>query len=150
MQQSQRKLVAASLRDDRAGTELEEVLRRVKDWLTYSGQLRASPLPLAAHLEPAHRVPADWWQAPTAGEFKPSARSPHRSESLPRLAGHWKAASGGAQRLVYGINGPSPTLLLDGPQLREVLIHDPKGPGTSVRPLLPQEAWRLHGGTDDG
>ena len=36
-----------------------------------------------------------------------------------------------------------------GSYLKQILLHDPKGPASGVRALTEKEVWRLHGGTDE-
>ena len=107
-------------------------------------------MPMAAHLTPANLVPWEAWRTDGQGHLRIDPRAAGgRKGCLPRIVGHWVGQRQGQRQQVYGINGLTPTLMLDDGRLKEVLIKDLRGPPPQVRLLSELEAWKLHGGSDD-
>jgi len=77
------------------------------------------------------------------------SRIPRRGGPLDAIpVGHF-TTTGGLREVVYSTRGPLPGLRGDAWERSaeaRVLLHQPGGPLTGVRPLLPVEAWRAHGG----
>ena len=95
------------------------------------------------------KVPAEWWIKEVEGSLIVDPRIPRRggpTDALP--VGHLVSPSG-RREIVYSTQGPLPGLRA-GAWVREsdarILVHQPEGRESGVRPLLPEEAWRAHGG----
>lgn len=140
---ARRRVVALAWRSD-VPPARREVYNLTKDLVFPEGT------PCAHIMVPAAKVCTEWWLTPDQGVLTLDPRMPRRGGPLDAIpVGHFCGNASKTNEVVYSGRGPLPSLRtgawLRNPGTR-VLIHQPEGQGTCVRPLLPVEAWRAHGG----